>query len=587
MAKKLLQYLEVLKNPPQAPSFDPEIDDIDAEQDRKIRELDDLHSGAIRKGALPDSRPEGDANPKDGDLVFFHLTVRKQNEEILETTRLTEDGAEGSGIPKAFIIGKGQRMPRGWELALYDMRRGEKARLMMRPEYGYATKGCKLPPPQGCSRDADYLFDMHLVNWVAKDSVRVANDEGDVYKVSMSEPDSWETPRPPFEVDVSCTARVPSSSGQPGQGQSYSSSSPHQPLHWVIGSSQVPVGFEDGICSLAKGERAFISCPVSKARSEGSHALLPDPPDGADRVEFEVELLRMIQVRDLTGTGEVTKRRIKEGVGEFPVDCPLEDCAVRVHYSACLAGSSEVIFTTRGPDGSAAPVEFNTGMDEVPEAIDMAVRLMTPQEVSLVSAKARLAFQHRSDRPERIPEGADIDFEVELVGFDKQPNWHHAGPDEKIARAQALKEQGNAIFRQGPSQYARARSKWLRAMKMLEHAFDLETDEQMALASKAKVDSMTNLATVAFKEDNFQDCFKWCDKALSEVNDHPKALFRRATANAALMNYEAAMEDFSLCKEVSPALARDVDREVALMEKQRKEADVKHRQALKGFLGGK
>ena len=38
----------------------------------------------------------------------------------------------------------------------------------------------------------------------------------------------------------------------------------------------------------------------------------------------------------------MTKRRIKEGVGEFPVDCPLEDCAVRVHYSARLAGSDEV-----------------------------------------------------------------------------------------------------------------------------------------------------------------------------------------------------------------------------------------------------
>ena len=37
MAKKLLEYVEVLKNPPQAPSFDPEIDDVDAEQDRKIR----------------------------------------------------------------------------------------------------------------------------------------------------------------------------------------------------------------------------------------------------------------------------------------------------------------------------------------------------------------------------------------------------------------------------------------------------------------------------------------------------------------------------------------------------------------------
>ena len=51
--------------------------------------------------------------------VFFHLTVRKQDEKILETTRLSEDGLEGSGIPKAFIIGKGQKMPRGWELALY------------------------------------------------------------------------------------------------------------------------------------------------------------------------------------------------------------------------------------------------------------------------------------------------------------------------------------------------------------------------------------------------------------------------------------------------------------------------------------
>ena len=89
---------------------------------------------------------------------------------------------------------------------------------MMRPEYGYATKGCKLPPPKGGSRDADYLFDMHLVNWVAKDSVRVANDEGDVYKVSMSEPDSWETPRPPFEVWLlsRCSCAAPSRTAVPG-----------------------------------------------------------------------------------------------------------------------------------------------------------------------------------------------------------------------------------------------------------------------------------------------------------------------------------------------------------------------------------
>ena len=37
MAKKLLQYLEVLKNPHKHPRSILMIDDIDAEQDRKIR----------------------------------------------------------------------------------------------------------------------------------------------------------------------------------------------------------------------------------------------------------------------------------------------------------------------------------------------------------------------------------------------------------------------------------------------------------------------------------------------------------------------------------------------------------------------
>ena len=58
---------------------------------------------------------------------------------------------------------------------------------------------------------------------------------------------------------------------------------------------QVPVGLEEGVCSLAKGERAYISCPASKARSAGAAALVPDPPMEADRVEYELELLSMIQ----------------------------------------------------------------------------------------------------------------------------------------------------------------------------------------------------------------------------------------------------------------------------------------------------
>lgn len=59
---------------------------------------------------------------------------------------------------------------------------------------------------------------------------------------------------------------------------------------------QVPTGFEDGVCALAKLERAIVSCPAGKAQHSEPGGLLPPPPDGIDRVEFELQLLSMIQV---------------------------------------------------------------------------------------------------------------------------------------------------------------------------------------------------------------------------------------------------------------------------------------------------
>lgn len=59
-----------------------------------------------------------------------------------------------------------------------------------------------------------------------------------------------------------------------------------------------------------------------------------------------------------------------------------------------------MLYDTRGPDGAAPPREFDTGMDAVPEAVDMAVRLMTPGELSLVRSSGRFAYDRRADRPE-------------------------------------------------------------------------------------------------------------------------------------------------------------------------------------------
>ena len=61
---------------------------------------------------------------------------------------------------------------------------------------------------------------------------------------------------------------------------------------------------------------------------------------------------------------------------------------------------AQVVYDSQGEGGDAAPLEFATGMNQVPEAVDMAVRLMTPQETSLVRASPRYAYDGRGDRPE-------------------------------------------------------------------------------------------------------------------------------------------------------------------------------------------
>lgn len=47
--------------------------------------------------------------------VYIHLTVSTDAGEVLHTTR---PDLEGTGIPVPFVIGKGMRAPRGWELAV-------------------------------------------------------------------------------------------------------------------------------------------------------------------------------------------------------------------------------------------------------------------------------------------------------------------------------------------------------------------------------------------------------------------------------------------------------------------------------------
>lgn len=60
---------------------------------------------------------------------------------------------------------------------------------------------------------------------------------------------------------------------------------------------RVLAGLEEGLSTMTKGEKAVISCPAEYAKGA---SLLPDPP-GVDRVEFELQLLSLVQVASCRG----------------------------------------------------------------------------------------------------------------------------------------------------------------------------------------------------------------------------------------------------------------------------------------------
>lgn len=100
--------------------------------------------------------------------------------------------------------------------------------------------------------------------------------------------------------------------------------------------------------------------------------------------------------------------------------------------------------------------------------------------------RASCSHVHRAPAAEkRLPlhqglaEGDAVEFELELVDFDRAPNWEAMGADAKIARAEALKEQGNRVFKAGAALFKHAAQKWTKAIQLVDHAFDIDTADQV------------------------------------------------------------------------------------------------------------
>mmetsp|Transcript_41826 Transcript_41826/g.108277 ORF Transcript_41826/g.108277 Transcript_41826/m.108277 type:complete len:588 (+) Transcript_41826:113-1876(+) len=576
----LRAYLQelCLAEAPDSPALRrPDVEDAKYD-DVEQREAADLAEGAVLRATL--RAGEGGSSPASGDLVLVHYVCRRSGGAVLAGSR-EEHG--GTGAPVPFLLGgKGRRAPRSWELCVQQMEQGEVCVITSTPAYAYEHPACGMSRPEQAGADEKLEFELELLRWYpAEDCGAVGlspgDDAGPIFKRVLAEGGGWERPREPFEVLVDCTLRQPSAAGELGTGAVVSS---HEAVEVALGAGQVGPHLEAALCSMLKGERAAFLSPADP----GPAWRLPCGGSAGQLLEYELHLRRIVQVRDMTGDGSVTKRRVRDGVGEFPMDCPLEDCAVRVHYKLRAAGAE--VYDTRA---AGPPAEFALGDGAFPPGMEMAVRLMTPQEVSVVRAEAKYAYDTPGLSPQATPvpvaAGLAVEWEIELLDFDKAPNWHPMPAAERIPLIESMKAAANKLF--GDKRYAHAKAKYQKALKVVNHTFDASSEEEQDGLAALRAALNLNMAAVLHKEEDYSGAVAWSNKVLEEDADHAKALYRRGNAYLEAGEYASAVADFVRYGAAAPSDGAHAEAMVDRARRREAAAAARQREQMKGFLVGR
>ncbi|XP_020526603.1 peptidyl-prolyl cis-trans isomerase PASTICCINO1 isoform X2 [Amborella trichopoda] len=498
--------------------FVPEKKKISKEEERRKK---NMPLGGLMKAII---RPGGGLErPKDGDQVIFHCTTRTLNGVIVDSTRL-ELG--GKGRPIKLVLGK-SKMILGWSEGIPTILKGEVAMLKVKPELHYGEADCPVVVAENFPKHEELHFEIELIDFF---KVKVVSKDLGVIKRILVEGQGWESPRDPYEIKSWITARA-------FDGEILLSHVQGEPFHFTFGKNEVPKGLELGMGTMTRGEKAviYVTNPYLTDSS-----LLPKV-QGHEEVQFEVEMVQIIQVRDMLGDGRLIKRRIRDGKGEFPMDCPLHDSLLRVHYRGMLLDEERTIFYDTRVKNDGQPLEFSSGEGLVPEGFEMCVRLMLSGELAVVTCPPDFAYD-KFPRPDNVPEGAHVQWEIELLDFEKPKDWTGLSFNEIMDDAEKIKVTGNRLFKEG--KYELAKAKYEKVLREFNHV-NPQDDEEGKIFVSTRNSLHLNVAACLQKMGEYRKSIETCNKVLDVSPAHVKALYRRGIAYTSVGDFDEARDDFN------------------------------------------
>ncbi|CAH1125938.1 unnamed protein product [Ceutorhynchus assimilis] len=354
------------------------------------------------------------------------------------------------------------------------------------------------------------------------------NNDGGVLKQILNEGTGTALPPPGCKVKVHYTGTLL-------DGTEFDSSrGRNDPFQFNLGKGNVIKGWDIGVATMKKGERAILTCASEYAYGEsGSPPKIP--PNST--LKFDVEVLDW-RGEDLSLLQDGGIERAEILVSGTGFSTPNDGALVTAHLIGTYNGN---VFDKR-------TVTFNLGEgsdQNVIEGIEIALQHFKTSESSRLIIQPKYAFGQTGSTEFNIPASAVVEYVVTLNSFEKEKESWAMDSQEKIEACQVFKEKGTGYFKK--CKYDLAVKSYKKILSFLESDSD-SGDERRSLLLAAHL----NIALCYLKlNDNFQAKAS-ATKALEIDPANEKALFRRGQALNGLGEPRLAAKDFGECLKLDP-----------------------------------
>eukprot|EP00186_Timspurckia_oligopyrenoides_P001342 CAMPEP_0182452450 /NCGR_PEP_ID=MMETSP1172-20130603/44251_1 /TAXON_ID=708627 /ORGANISM="Timspurckia oligopyrenoides, Strain CCMP3278" /LENGTH=545 /DNA_ID=CAMNT_0024650283 /DNA_START=133 /DNA_END=1770 /DNA_ORIENTATION=+ len=479
------------------------------------------------------------SHPEDGDEVLMHYTGR------LASDNSEFDSSRKRGDPLKFELGK-KSVISGWEIAARTMSKGEISTVTLSPQFAYGEAGSppKIPP------NATLVFEMELVGWICH---RDLFADGSAIKTVLAEGDGWERPSKLSQVTAELAVYT-----DENMNVSYF---PPQEVTFSMKAGDPVLNGNQLIEAVVKDmkKNGHVKVVARGSRCEWPGKLSP----GLDEAVYSIKLLNWLKVEDVSKDGGVLKKVLREGDGwERPNEGAI--CVLNATCYFIRGGTQKQMFDSY----ENRTIGLYDG--DLLDALEDTILTMKRGERALVSVDSAHGFVTcKSIKPLAVEESDALEFELELVSFQRAKETWSMSFEEKIEVLKQRKTKGNELFK--ASRPKLAMKSYERAIGFFEYSTSELSPEMRKEVNVLLVQCHLNMAACyeQLGDGSVDKVLHHCGKALDLEPSNVKALYRQAGALMKSEEYIKAEACLKHALEVSPGNAAVTARLKQNREKQK------------------